>query len=130
MMLQLQILSGKQAGVLWDARRFPVKIGRALGSDLQLEEEGVWDEHCRVEMKTAEGFIVVAHPGAIVSVNHTPAETVRLRNGDIIIAGSVRIAFRLSETKQRRLKYREAFVWLIIAGITGSQIALICWLWG
>ncbi len=127
-MLQLQILSGKQAGFLWDARRFPVRVGRAPGNDLQIEEDGVWDEHLRVELKPGEGFIVSAHPGAILSVNQSPVETVRLRNGDIITAGSARIAFRLSQTTQRGLKLREAFVWLIIAGITVGQLAMIGWL--
>ena len=127
-MLQFQILSGKQAGFLWDARRFPVRIGRAAGSDLQIEEDGVWDEHLRVELKTGEGFVITAHPGALVSVNQSPVETIRLRNGDIITAGSARIAFRLSQTKQRGLKLREAFIWLTIAGITVAQVVLISWL--
>lgn len=127
-MLQLQILSGKQAGFLWDARRFPVRIGRAPGSDLQIEEDGVWDEHLRVELKTGEGFVITAHPGALVSVNQSPVETLRLRNGDIITAGSARIAFRLSQTRQRGLKLREAFIWLTIAGITAAQLVLIGWL--
>lgn len=127
-MLQLQILSGKQAGFLWDARRFPVRIGRGAASDLQIEEDGVWDEHLRVELKSGEGFVIAAHPGALVSVNQSPVETARLRNGDIITAGSARIAFRLSQTKQRGLKLREAFIWLTIAGITIAQLALISWL--
>ena len=127
-MLQLQILSGKQAGFLWDARRFPVRIGRAAGSDLQIEEDGVWDEHLQVELKTGDGFVITAHPGALVSVNQSPVETIRLRNGDIITAGSARIAFRLSQTKQRGLKLREAFIWLTIAGITVAQLVLIGWL--
>ncbi len=127
-MLQLQILSGKQAGFLWDARRFPVRIGRAAGSDLQIEEDGVWDEHLQVELKTGDGFVITAHPGALVSVNQSPVETIRLRNGDIITAGSARIAFRLSQTKQRGLKLREAFIWLLLAGITISQLAMIGWL--
>ena len=127
-MLQLQILSGKQAGLLWDARRFPVRVGRTAGNDLQIEEDGVWDEHLRVELKADDGFVLTAHPGALVSVNQAPVETVRLRNGDIITAGSARISFRLSQTTQRGLKLREAFIWLTIAGITVAQLAMIGWL--
>lgn len=129
-MLQLQILSGKTAGVLWDARRFPVKVGRSASSDLQLEEDGIWQEHFRVELKDEEGFYIAPQAGALVSVNQAPTETVRLRNGDVITVGSVRLAFRLSETKQRGLKHREALVWALLVGITASQLALICWLWG
>jgi predicted component of type VI protein secretion system len=128
MMFQLQLLSGKQAGFLWETRRFPVRIGRAAGSDLQIEEDGVWDEHARVELKSGDGFVITAHPGALLSVNQSPVETIRLRNGDIITAGSARIAFRLSQTRQRGQKWRESLIWLIIAGITVSQIAMIGWL--
>jgi predicted component of type VI protein secretion system len=127
-MLQLQILSGKQAGLLWDARRFPVRVGRAAGNDLQIQEDGVWDEHLRVELQAGEGFMLAAHPGALVSVNQSPVETIRLRNGDIITAGSARIAFRLSQTTQRGLKLRETFLWFVIAGVTISQLAMIGWL--
>ena len=55
-MVQLQILSGKQAGALWVARRFPVHVGRAADNDLQLEEDGVWDEHLQLDFDPAEGF--------------------------------------------------------------------------
>lgn len=127
-MLQFQIISGKQAGFLWNARRFPVRIGRGAGSDLQVEEDGVWDEHARVDLKPGEGFVMAVHPGALLSVNQSPVETIRLRNGDIITVGSARIAFRLSQTKQRGLKLRELFVWLTIAGITVGQLVLIGWL--
>ena len=53
-MVQLKILSGKKAGTAWVARRFPVRIGRSAGADLQLEESGVWDEHLQLDFKPAE----------------------------------------------------------------------------
>jgi predicted component of type VI protein secretion system len=124
-MLQLQILSGKQAGVLWDTRRFPVRIGRAPDCDLRVEDDGVWDAHLRLELKPDDGFTLTPQPGALVSVNQSPVETARLRNGDIITLGSVKIAFRLSPTKQTGLKLREAFVWFVIVAITVSQCALL-----
>jgi len=127
-MLQLQILSGKSAGVFWDARRFPVHIGRASGNDLQLEDDGVWNEHFQVALNPAEGFVLSVHPGALVTVNQTPASTTRLRNGDLITAGSAQLCFRLSETRQRGLRLREWFVWTLVFGVIIGEAVLIGWL--
>jgi hypothetical protein len=127
-MLQLQILSGKQAGVFWEARRFPVHVGRAAASDLRLEEDGVWEEHFRLALNPPEGFVLTVQPGALVTVNHVPVQTLRLRNGDLIIAGSARLCFRLSETRQPSLRAREGFVWSLIAAVCLGQLALIAWL--
>lgn len=127
-MLQLQILSGKSAGVVWDARRFPVRVGRASGNDLQLEDNGVWNEHFQVALNLAEGFVLSVHPGALVTVNQTPASTTRLRNGDLITVGSAQLCFRLSETRQRGLRLREWFVWTLLLGVLLGEIGLIGWL--
>lgn len=86
-MLQFQILSGKSAGGFWDARRFPVHIGRAVGNDLQLADDGVWNEHFQVTLNPAEGFVLSVHPGALVTINQTPVSTARLHPGDLIAAG-------------------------------------------
>jgi hypothetical protein len=127
-MLQLQILSGKSAGVFWDARRFPVRVGRSAGNDLQLEEAGVWDRHFQVELNPAEGFMLSVFPGALVTVNQTSVSTTRLRNGDLIMAGSAQLCFRLSENRQRGLRLREAFVWALVLGVILGEAVLIGWL--
>jgi predicted component of type VI protein secretion system len=127
-LIQLQILSGQQAGVFWNARRFPVHVGRGARCDLQLEDDGVWDNHFELALNRAEGFTLTTHPGAIVTVNHAPVQTARLRNGDIITAGSAKLCFRMGENRQRGLRLRECFVWTLIVGVCLSQVALIYWL--
>ena len=127
-MIQFQILSGKQAGIFWSARRFPVRIGRSTSSDLRLEDDGVWDEHFQLTLNPAEGFSLSVHPGAIVTVNQESAQTTRLRNGDIITAGSAKLCFRISDNRQRGLRLREWFFWALIVGVCLSQVALIYWL--
>jgi hypothetical protein len=127
-MVQLQILFGKQAGLLWEARRFPVNVGRAVGNNLCLEDDGVWNEHFQISSNPESGFTLTANPNAVVSVNQVPVQSVHLRNGDIITAGVVKISFRLSKTRQRSLRLREAFVWMLIAGVSVGQVALIGWL--
>jgi len=126
-MLQLKILSGKSAGVSWDARRFPVRVGRASSNDLRLEDDGVWNEHFQVALSPLEGFVLSVHPGALVTVNQTPAATMRLRNGDLITAGSARLCFRLSATRQRGLRLQEWLVWALVLSAMLGEIALIVW---
>lgn len=127
-MIQFQILSGKQAGVFWSARRFPVRVGRAANNDLKLEDDGVWDEHFQLTLSPSKGFALSAHSGAIVTINQEPIQTARLRNGDVITAGSAKLCFRLSDNRQRGLRLREWFVWTLIVGVCLSQVALIYWL--
>ena len=127
-MIQLNILTGKMAGTTWVARRFPVRIGRSIACDLQIEEHGVWDEHFQITFDKQEGFTLQIHPHALVSVNGPLAEHIPLRNGDVIEIGALKIQFWLAEAGQRGLKIREALVWLLVVAITLGQVGLIYWL--
>ena len=127
-MIQLQVLTGKQAGARWVARRFPVRVGRSAANDLRLEEDGVWDQHCVLYFDPAEGFILTAQPDALLTVNHEPTRSVRLRNGDAIEMGSARLQFWLNETPQRGQRLREGFVWTLVVAICLTEVALVYWL--
>lgn len=127
-MVQFQILSGKQAGNRWIARRFPVRIGRAATNELILEEEGVWDRHCEVNLDPAAGFVLSVQSPAILTVNHEPVQTACLRNGDSVELGSVRLRFWLADTVVRTFRVREWFVWTLVTAIGIGEVALICWL--
>lgn len=127
-MLQLSILSGRKAGVSWVSRRFPVRIGRALGADLRFEEDGVWDEHLKIDLQGTEGFLLSTQGDALASVNGQPVRQTLLRNGDTIEIGSLQFQFWLAQTRQTGLRLREALTWIGIAAISLSQIALIYWL--
>src|SRR5262245_15992886 len=97
-MIQLQVLTGKQAGTRWRARRFPVRIGRASNCDLQLEQDGVWDRHCELAFDTAEGILLVAQPNVLLTVNQEAVPTPHcLRNGDSIGLGAARLRFWLDD---------------------------------
>ncbi|MCW5554704.1 MAG: FHA domain-containing protein [Verrucomicrobiae bacterium] len=127
-MIQLQILSGKMAGTRWTARRFPVRIGRAASNDLRLVEDGVWDEHLELDFDRTEGFSLTALSDALLTLNHERVPVTRLRNGDLIEIGSVRLRFWLGETRQHGLRLREAFVWGLVTVMSLGEIALIYWL--
>jgi hypothetical protein len=127
-MVQLKILSGKKAGSSWDARRFPVRIGRSANSDLQLEEAGVWDDHLKISLDSTEGFVVETQADAFANINGQPIHRAALRNGDMIETGSVKLQFWVSEPRQRGQGVREAFVWGLITLVCLAQIALVYWL--
>jgi hypothetical protein len=127
-MVQLSILSGKKAGNQTIVRRFPFCIGRSLESNLQLSDDGIWENHLTLEFQDPEKFVAQTAPGALVTVNQQPVQTATLRNGDIISLGCVKLQFWLAATSQRSLKLRETMVWGLLAAITASQLVLIYWL--
>ena len=128
-MIQLNILSGKKAGTQPVARHFPFHIGRAKGNELQLEDDGIWDQHLTLEFQPQSGFNLAAAPNALATVNAKPVQNAILRNGDTITVGSVKIQFWLAAAKQRSLYVRESFVWVLLFVILG-QFALLYWLIG
>jgi hypothetical protein len=127
-MIQLQILSGKMAGSTQAVRRFPFRIGRAAGCELRLEESGVWDQHLTLDFQRRDGYYLHAAPEAFVAVNDHPQTSVRLGNGDVIAFGAAKLQFWLTVPRQRGLFLREAVIWLLLAGVTAGQVALIFWL--
>jgi pSer/pThr/pTyr-binding forkhead associated (FHA) protein len=127
-MIQLDILSGKKAGAHPVARHFPFRIGRAAGNELQLEDDGVWDEHLTLEFQKQEGFQLTTSANALATVNGEPVQTTVLRNGDTITIGSVKIQFWLAAARQGNLLARELSVWTLIAAVTAFELALVYWL--
>ena len=127
-MVQLKVLSGKQAGTAWSARRFPVRIGRSSNADLRSEESGVWDQHLQLDFDPAAGVVLTTYPQALAAVNGQSVERAVLRNGDTIQIGSLKLQFWLSETRQRGLRFREGLTWATIAAISLGQVAIIYWL--
>jgi pSer/pThr/pTyr-binding forkhead associated (FHA) protein len=126
--VQLKILSGKKAGFSWEARRFPVRIGRAATADLQLDEAGVWDNHLQLEFDPTQGIVLRVQSGAWVLVNGQRLEQGLLRNGDALEIGALRLQFWLGHTRQGNLSLREGFSWSLIVAVSMAQVALIYWL--
>jgi len=127
-MIQLNILSGKKVGTQPVARRFPFHIGRAAGNDLQLDDDGVWDQHLALEFQKQEGFKLATAANALATVNSQPIQNIILRNGDTIIIGLVKLQFWLAAARQHGLRLREGFVWALLIFVTVSQFTLLYWL--
>ena len=124
-MVQLQVLSGKQAGAVAVARRFPFVIGRNGSANLRLEEEGIWHRHLEIDLRMPEGFVLAVHTQAAATVNDQPVRRAVLRNGDLIGIGAVKIRFWLSETRQSSLRARELLTWFALGALCAGQVALI-----
>jgi pSer/pThr/pTyr-binding forkhead associated (FHA) protein len=127
-MIQFRILTGAQAGAVQMVDCFPCRIGRASGSEFRLNEPGVWDQHLRLELRLPDGYFLLLQPPALATVNGESFSEVRLRNGDTIEAGSVKLQFWLGETQPASQRLREAATWLGLALFAASQGALIYWL--
>lgn len=128
--IQLQLLSGEQAGKTFSARRLPIHLGRAPTADLQIEAEGVWAQHARIGLDSQTTFSLATHPGALTSLNGQPVEQSPLRNGDVIQMGAAELRFGLGPTFQRSLRVRESLLWLSLGLLCLGQVALIYWLEG
>jgi pSer/pThr/pTyr-binding forkhead associated (FHA) protein len=127
-MIQLNVLSGKMAGRPWVARHFPVRIGRAQGCDLRLEEDGVWDVHAEVKFDPEGGFSLETQANALATVNGQSVRSARLRNGDAVNIGCVHLQFWLGAARQRGLRLREWFVWGLVAAVCAAEIAAVYFL--
>ena len=125
-MIELHILAGKMAGSRSVVRRFPFSIGRAQENDLQLNDDGTWDQHVLLEFHRREGIKLAAAQNAMVMVNSKPVQTVLLHNGDVITIGSVKLQFWLAAARQRGLRLPERLVWALLLAVVLCQLALIC----
>ncbi len=124
-MIELHILAGKKAGSQSVVRRFPFHVGRASGNDLQLNDDGTWDQHLTLEFHRRNGFTLTAAQNALVMINNQPVQTALLRNGDVITLGSVKLQFWLAAARQRGLNLRERFVWALMVVVVLCQFVLI-----
>jgi len=124
-MVELKVLSGKLAGAVWTARRFPVLIGRSPAAHFHSEDEGVWERHLQIDFAPDEGFVLTAQPGTVAVLNGQPLARAVLHNGDFVECGSLKFQFWLSRTQQTSLRLREAAIWIVLALISAGQISLI-----
>jgi pSer/pThr/pTyr-binding forkhead associated (FHA) protein len=124
-MIELQILGRHAAGQTVTVRRFPFVIGRHASDDLRLNEPGIWDRHLRLDVRPTEGISLTVAPEARAAVNGQLVQSTRLRNGDLLQLGGVRLRFSLAATRQRDLRLRESLTWLALAALCAAQIGLL-----
>jgi hypothetical protein len=123
--VQLQFLNGAKAGTRWVACRLPFQVGRSAQDELRAEDDGVWEHHCRMELRDDHRIALVAADEPLTTVNGQSLKEAILRNGDTIELGSLRLQFSLSPTKHRGLRFRESMTWMGLAVLALAQVALI-----
>lgn len=106
-------------------RHFPFRIGRAAENDLCLDDPGIWAQHLILQFQKNEGYFLQTVDEAFVTINEQPQTSARLRNGDLVAFGSAKMQFWLAAAEQKKLQLREAFVWLLLAAVTGLQLFLL-----
>ena len=127
-MIQIQVLSCKQAGADIQVRHFPFTIGRASDANARFSDAGVWDRHCEIRFRRGEAFEFTAQPEAALLVNGEQKESGILRNGDLLELGSVQLRFWLARSRQKGLRLQEAFTWAAFAVLFVTQAAIVWWL--
>jgi len=110
--------------------RFPSRVGRSPQADLTIEGDGVWEWHLQFDLDPVQGVVLHPSPEAFTMVNGLPAEVMALQNGDLIEAGSVKMRFGLSPTRQSSLRLREMVSWTALGALCLGQVWLIYWLLG
>ena len=124
-MIQILILTGKKAASRLIANHFPFRIGRAAGNDLQLGDDGIWDQHLTIEFHPQQGITLTAAPNALVTVNSQPVQTALLHNGDVITLGAAKLQFWLATVRQQGLRLREGSVWALLFLVALFEALLI-----
>jgi len=124
-MIRLTFLAGPRAGGSHLGKRFPLVLGRGPGSDLVLQDPGVWDRHATLDLDRAGRFRLRAESGALVVVNGVALPEAELRSGDILDLGAARMQFSLSETHLRSHRAREWTTWACVVLLCLGQILLI-----
>ncbi|MBK7999629.1 MAG: FHA domain-containing protein [Verrucomicrobia bacterium] len=127
-MVQLDILSGSKAGHRTVVRQFPFSLGRSAQAQLRVEDSGVWDHHLELALLPGEGFVLKSSSAGATLLNGEQIQSVLLRNGDLVEAGSVKMRFGFSPISQSTLRVREVATWLALAALCFVQVALIYWL--
>jgi predicted component of type VI protein secretion system len=107
--------------------RYPFSVGRARTCDWALDAPGVWPDHFRLEHQPGEGLRLISGSEAITLVNGQRVRSARLRNGDVIGAGGLRLAFMLAPAAQRDFTLREALTWAAVGLLALAQVLLMAW---
>jgi pSer/pThr/pTyr-binding forkhead associated (FHA) protein len=125
-MVHLTVLSGAQQGASRTYHRHPVRVGREPEADFRLEEPGVWPRHLTFDVRWTDGVWLEPHAEALTTVNGERLhQGARLRNGDVIEAGSVRLRFGIGPARQRGMRWRERVLWTAMLALCAGQVYLL-----
>jgi pSer/pThr/pTyr-binding forkhead associated (FHA) protein len=123
-MLQLTVL-GEGRDQVTPVDRYPFRIGRAPNDQLRIQAPGVWESHCTLEWRAPDGIHLVGCPEAIIVVNGQRVSEIRVRNGDLLEMGGVRLLLSVRPSPQRSFRLLEILVWIGLAAVGLAQVYLM-----
>ena len=124
-MIELIVLNDRTPGRRFQSDAAPVRLGRRGDLEISLPDSGVWDLHAEIQLNPAGWFDLRGLGQALVTVNQEPVSEHRLRNGDVVGIGSVKLLFTLRSAPQRSLVLRELGVWLLIAAMLLLAVTIL-----
>lgn len=92
---------------------------------MSLSFPGVWDLHAEIQTDAAGWFVIRPLGQSLVTINQLPIQDHRLRNGDVLGIGAVKLQFSLSNSPQRPLRCWEIAVWAMIFGVLMTAITVL-----
>ncbi|MFM7215513.1 MAG: FHA domain-containing protein [Verrucomicrobiota bacterium] len=122
----IELATGESGGArVFEGNRLPLLVGRGQADHI-LDLPGVWDRHLMLS-RDEEGWLMVAPQGEamVFRGGERIGGATRLRNGDTLELGSVRLRFRISSCRQRPLKILETSAWLILLALAAAQVLLL-----
>jgi pSer/pThr/pTyr-binding forkhead associated (FHA) protein len=123
-MLQVTVLGQAQATVT-QISSYPFRIGRAPGDHLRIQAPGVWDNHITLEWRAAEGIHLVGSPESLTAVNGHLVKETRIRNGDLVQIGGVRLLLSVAPAAQRSFRPLEIVIWTALGAVGLAQLYLM-----
>lgn len=127
-MLQVQVLTGKQADQEFTVRRYPFTIGRNPTDTLRLQDAGVWGRHLKLRIADDDRIVIKVRPETTATAQHQSFDEKTLVNGDTVEFGAVKLKFWFSPTVQYRQQVREWLSWIGVAALVLVQLGLVYWL--
>ena len=127
-MVQVELLAGRKSKSSLVFPRLPVRVGRAPDCQLQLVDEGVWDEHALITLRPREGFFIAATSSGTVLINGEAVHEAHLANGDVVTVGAAQFRFGFTPPSPKAMWPRELLTWAGLGGLGLGQGLLIYWL--
>ena len=95
---------------------------------MRLEDDGVWERHASIALTASGFFNLIARPEAMVCVDGVRVTEARIKEGDVIDLGAVKMVFHLSPAHQRGLALREWILWTVLFALLLGELLLMFWL--
>jgi hypothetical protein len=93
-----------------------------------LEDDGVWEGHASIALTATGYFHLIARPEAMVCVDGVRVTEARIKEGDVIDLGAVKLVFHLASARQRGLALREWILWAVLFALALGELILMFWL--